>query len=169
MSSIDEISSKGWNINTGNKVKNSAKESGAKNTFSAILKQMRTGGGSSGGGSSDSDSDDKTTTVTQVMSDGSVFITVYKGDKIISQTKSHAANPTENPTVLSTRTDTSESHKLGTNKSGADQSGTDQSGVDQSGVDQSDSAAGALAGSSAAEALAGSSAASLMLNMLTQK
>lgn len=159
MSSIDEISSKGWNINTGNKVKNSDKESGAKNTFSAILKQMRTGGGSSGGGSSDSDSDDKTTTVTQVMSDGSVFITVYKGDKIISQTKSHAANPTENPTVLSTRTDTSESHKLGTNKSGADQSG----------VDQSDSAAGALAGSSAAEALAGGSAASLMLNMLTQK
>ncbi len=164
MSSIDEISSKGWNINTGNKVKNSAKESGAKNTFSAILKQMRTGGGSSGGGSSDSDSDDKTTTVTQVMSDGSVFITVYKGDKIISQTKSHAAKPTENPTVLSTRTDTSGSHKLGTNKSGADQSGTDQSGVDQS-----DSAAGALAGSSAAEALAGGSAASLMLNMLTQK
>ena len=168
MSSIDEISSKGWNINTGNKVKNSDKESGAKNTFSAILKQMRTGGGSSGGGSSDSDSDDKTTTVTQVMSDGSVFITVYKGDKIISQTKSHAAKPTENPTVLSTRTDTSGSHKLGTNKSGADQSG----------VDQSDSAAGALAGSSAAEALAGSSAAealaggsaaSLMLNMLTQK
>lgn len=159
MSSIDEISSKGWNINTGNKVKNSDKESGAKNTFSAILKQMRTGGGSSGGGSSDSDSDDKTTTVTQVMSDGSVFITVYKGDKIISQTKSHAAKPTENPTVLSTRTDTSGSHKLGTNKSGADQSG----------VDQSDSAAGALAGSSAAEALAGGSAASLMLNMLTQK
>lgn len=145
MSSIGEISSKGWNIGTENKVKNTDKESGTKNTFSAILKQMRTGGGSSGGGSSDSDSDDKTTTVTQVMSDGSVLITVYKGDEIISQTKSHAANPTENPTVLSTRTDTS----------GADKSGTDQSGVDQSG--------------SAAGALAGSSAASLMLNMLTQK
>ena len=107
MSSIDAISSKGWNISTGNPVSDTDKESGTKTAFSAILQQMQTGGAASGGGSSDSDGEDKTTTITQVMSDGSVLITVYEGDKIISQTKSHAANAEENPTVLSTKTETS--------------------------------------------------------------
>ena len=36
------------------------------------------------------------------MSDGSVLITVYQGDKIISQTKTKSASPEENPTIMST-------------------------------------------------------------------
>lgn len=39
------------------------------------------------------------------MSDGSVMITVYQGDKIISQTKTKSASPEENPTVLSTNSE----------------------------------------------------------------
>ena len=72
----------------------------AKGQFSTMLRQLETGGGISDTGES---SGEDTTTVIQVMSDGSVLITVYEGDKLVSQTKTHAAHPEENPTILSTQ------------------------------------------------------------------
>jgi len=45
--------------------------------------------------------------VTRVMSDGSVLITVYEKDKIVSQTKTHSPQPEKIPTILSTRTEQS--------------------------------------------------------------
>lgn len=47
--------------------------------------------------------DDKTTVTTQVLSDGSTLTTVRKEGKIISQSKTPATRPEENPTVISTR------------------------------------------------------------------
>ena len=74
--------------------------------FSSILENLKSKAQCSGGtGDSDSDSEE-TVTVTQVMSDGSVLVTVYEGDKIVSQTKSKAATAEENPTVISTQVDT---------------------------------------------------------------
>lgn len=75
-----------------------------KEEFSAMLTKMKENKSPSGGSDDSSDSE-KTTTVTQVMSDGSVLVTVYKDDKIISQTKSRAAKADENATVLSTQTE----------------------------------------------------------------
>ena len=60
------------------------------------------------------DSGEETTTITQVMSDGSVLITVYEGDRIVSQSKTHAAHPEDNPTILSTQVD--KSGKIGTDE-----------------------------------------------------
>ena len=37
------------------------------------------------------------------MSDGSVLVTVYENDKIISQTKTHSPHPEKIPTILSTQ------------------------------------------------------------------
>lgn len=71
-----------------------------KGQFSAMLRQLETGGGITDTGENDGED---TTTVIQVMSDGSVMITVYAGNKIVSQTKSHAAHAEENPTILSTQ------------------------------------------------------------------
>ena len=51
--------------------------------------------------------DTQTTTVTQVLSDGSVLVTVYEGNRIVSETKTRSANPEQTPAVLSTRTETS--------------------------------------------------------------
>lgn len=48
--------------------------------------------------------DDKTTVTTQVLSDGSTLTTVRKDGKIISQSKTPATHPENNPTVISTRT-----------------------------------------------------------------
>ncbi len=42
-----------------------------------------------------------------MLSDGSVIITVYEGNHIISETKTRSANPEQTPAVLSTRTETS--------------------------------------------------------------
>ncbi|TYZ20227.1 hypothetical protein FZ040_12330, partial [Selenomonas ruminis] len=39
----------------------------------------------------------------RVMSDGSVLVTVYEKDKIISQTKTHSPHPDKIPTILSTQ------------------------------------------------------------------
>lgn len=75
-----------------------------KEEFSSLLAKMKEGGSPSGGADDSSDSE-KTTTVTQVMSDGSVLVTVYKDDKIVSQTKSRAAAAEEDATVLSTQTE----------------------------------------------------------------
>ena len=77
------------------------KTQGAKSTFANMLRQLETGGGIRDTG--EGDNGEEITTVTQVMSDGSVLITVYAGDRIVSQTKTHAAHPEENPTILSTQ------------------------------------------------------------------
>lgn len=45
--------------------------------------------------------------VTQVMSDGSVLTTVYEGKCIVSQNKTHAANPEKIPTILSNQVEKS--------------------------------------------------------------
>ena len=82
----------------------------AKGQFSTMLRQLETGGGITDTGES---SGEDTTTVIQVMSDGSVLITVYEGDKLISQTKTHAAHPEETPTILSTQVEKSVSDKAG--------------------------------------------------------
>ena len=76
----------------------------AKGQFCTILRQLETGGGITDTGES---SGEDTTTVIRVMSDGSVLITVYEGDKLVSQTKTHAAHPEENPTILSTQVEKS--------------------------------------------------------------
>ena len=80
----------------------------AKGQFSTMLRQLETGGGITDTGES---SGEDTTTVIQVMSDGSVLITVYEGDKLVSQTKTHAAHPEENPTILSTQVEKSAPNK----------------------------------------------------------
>lgn len=101
MSSIDAISSNSWNtILTG--ASNADKDTETKTDFSAMLSELKSGGGAGKKSSGSSDSDEETATVTQVMSDGSVLVTVYQGDEIISQTKTRAANAQENPHVLST-------------------------------------------------------------------
>ena len=76
----------------------------AKGQFSTMLRQLETGGGITDTGESRGED---TTTVIRVMSDGSVLITVYEGDKLVSQTKTHAAHPEENHTILSTQVEKS--------------------------------------------------------------
>ena len=56
------------------------KTTAAKGQFSTMLRQLETGGGITDTGES---SGEDTTTVIRVMSDGSVLITVYEGDKIV--------------------------------------------------------------------------------------
>lgn len=80
------------------------KTTAAKGQFSTMLRQLETGGGITDTGES---SGEETTTVIRVMSDGSVLITVYEGDKLVSQTKTHAAHPEETPTILSTQVEKS--------------------------------------------------------------
>ena len=80
------------------------KTTAAKGQFSTMLRQLETGGGITDTGESNGED---TTTVIRVMSDGSVLITVYEGDKLVSQTKTHAAHPEENPTILSTQVEKS--------------------------------------------------------------
>ena len=80
------------------------KTTAAKGQFSTMLRQLETGGGITDTGEN---SGEDTTTVIQVMSDGSVLITVYEGDKLVSQTKTHAAHPEEPPTILSTQVEKS--------------------------------------------------------------
>ena len=82
----------------------------AKGQFCTMLRQLETGGGITDTGES---SGEDTTTVIQVMSDGSVLITMYEGDKLVSQTKTHAAHPEETPTILSTQVEKSVSDKAG--------------------------------------------------------
>lgn len=84
MSSVDAISTKGLGFSAISAL-DTDKESETVDNFSAILQQMQTGGGAGSGSSSDSDDD--TATVTQILPDGSVLVTVYQGDEVISQTK----------------------------------------------------------------------------------
>ena len=110
MSTIDEIREQSktvWAVSPLTQTKNDASTN---DEFAALLEKMKTGTAS--GGSSDSSSDDaKTRTVTEVLSDGSVLITVWEGNKIVSQTKTHAADAQENPTVLSVQSESGTANK----------------------------------------------------------
>ncbi|BAL83014.1 hypothetical protein SELR_13060 [Selenomonas ruminantium subsp. lactilytica TAM6421] len=72
----------------------------AKEKFSTMLRQLETGGAITDTGEK---AGEDTTTVIRVMSDGSVLVTVYEKDKIISQTKTHSPPPEKIPTILSTQ------------------------------------------------------------------
>ena len=110
MSTIDEIREQSktvWAVSPLTQTKNDASTN---DEFAAMLEKMKTGTAS--GGSSDSSSDDaKTRTVTEVLSAGSVLITVWEGNKIVSQTKTHAADAQENPTVLSVQSESGTANK----------------------------------------------------------
>ena len=103
MSTIDEIREQSktvWAVNPLTQAKN---DTSTDDEFSNLLEQIKTGAPAGGsGGSSD---DTKTRTVTEVLSDGSVLITVWEGNKSVSQTKSDASNAQENPSVVSVRTE----------------------------------------------------------------
>ena len=102
MSTIDEIREQSktvWAVSAAPRTGGRA----AEDSFSALLKNMRAGKPAGSG----EEKDTQTTTVTQVLSDGSVLVTVYEGDRIVSETKTRSANPEQTPAVLSTRTETS--------------------------------------------------------------
>lgn len=102
MSTIDEIREQSktvWAVSAAPRTGGRA----AEDSFSALLKNMRAGKPAGSG----EEKDTQTTTVTQVLSDGSVLVTVYEGNRIISETKPRSANPEQTPAVLSTRTETS--------------------------------------------------------------
>lgn len=102
MSTIDEIREQSktvWAVSAAPRMGGRA----AEDSFSALLANMRAGKPARSG----EEKDAQTTTVTQVLSDGSVIITVYEGNHIISETKTRSANPEQTPAVLSTRTETS--------------------------------------------------------------
>lgn len=102
MSTIDEIREQSktvWAVSASPRTGGRA----AEDSFSALLKNMRAGKPARSG----EEKDTQTTTVTQVLSDGSVLVTVYEGNRIISETKTRSANPEQTPAVLSTRTETS--------------------------------------------------------------
>lgn len=102
MSTIDEIREQSktvWAVSAAPRTGGRA----AEDSFSALLKNMRAGKPAGSG----EEKDTQTTTVTQVLSDGSVLVTVYEGNRIISETKTRSANPEQTPAVLSTRTEMS--------------------------------------------------------------
>lgn len=102
MSTIDEIREQSktvWAVSAAPRTGGRA----AEDSFSALLKNMRAGKPAGSG----EEKDTQTTTVTQLLSDGSVLVTVYEGNRIVSETKTRSANPEQTPAVLSTRTETS--------------------------------------------------------------
>ncbi len=102
MSTIDEIREQSktvWAVSAAPRTGGRA----AEDSFSALLKNMRAGKPAGSG----AEKDTQTATVTQVLSDGSVLVTVYEGNRIVSETKTRSANPEQTPAVLSTRTETS--------------------------------------------------------------
>ena len=114
MSTIDEIREQGktvWAVSAAPRMGSHA----AEDSFSALLANMRAGKPARSG----EEKDAQTTTVTQVLSDGSVVITVYEGSRIVSETKSRSADPEQTPAVLSTRTETSGAAQLAQAASGA--------------------------------------------------
>jgi len=88
----------------GKESNNKDKTLAAKEKFSTMLRQLETGGAITDTGEK---SGEDTTTVIRVMSDGSVLVTVYEKDKIISQTKTHSPHPEKIPTILSTQVERS--------------------------------------------------------------
>ncbi|WP_294160748.1 hypothetical protein [uncultured Selenomonas sp.] len=103
MSTIDEIREQSKTVWAVSPMTATRKEADTEDEFSALLEQMKTGAPAGSGGRDHSDT--QTRTVTEVLSDGSVLITVWEGNKIVSQTKTHAENPQADPSILSTRTD----------------------------------------------------------------
>ena len=111
MSTIDEIREQSktvWAVNPLTQMKN---DTSTDDEFSKLLEKMKTGNVSGGSGDSGSSDDTKTRTVTEVLSDGSVLVTVWEGNKIVSQTKTHAADAQENPTVLSVQSESGAANK----------------------------------------------------------
>ena len=104
MSTIDEIREQSKTVWAVSPMTATRKEADMEDEFSALLEQMKTGAPAGSGGRDHSDT--QTRTVTEVLSDGSVLITVWEGNKIVSQTKTHAEEPQQHPTVLSSRTET---------------------------------------------------------------
>ena len=101
MSTIDEIREQSktvWAVSAAPRTGGRA----AEDSFSALLKNMRAGKPAGSG----EEKDTQTTTVTQVLSDGSVLVTVYEGNRIVSETNTRSANPEQTPAVLSPRTET---------------------------------------------------------------
>ena len=103
MSTIDEIREQAKTVWAVSPLQAAKNDTGAQDEFSSLLEQMKTGAPKGGTGGK---SDAQTRTVTEVLSDGSVLITVWEGNKIVSQTKTHAEEPQQHPTVLSSRTET---------------------------------------------------------------
>lgn len=101
MSGVSAISSTAslWSTtSTASKTKSS---SSVEDAYSQILSNLQSG--APAGGSGDS-SDEDTVTMTQVLSDGSVLITVMQDGKVLSQTKTRAANLDDDATVIGTTT-----------------------------------------------------------------
>ncbi len=85
MSTIDEIREQSktvWAVSPLTQTKN---DTSTDDEFANLLEKMKTGHVSGGSGGSDSSDDTKTRTVTEVLSDGSVLVTVWEGNKIVSQ------------------------------------------------------------------------------------
>ena len=102
MSTIDEIREQSKTVGAVSAAPRTGGRA-AEDSFSALLKNMRAGKPAGSG----EEKDTQTTTVTQVLSDGSVLVTVYEGNRIVSETKTRSVNPEQTPAVLSTRTETS--------------------------------------------------------------
>lgn len=73
--------------------------SDSRKTFSQMLSNLKSGKPAD----FDADKTQKTQTMIQILSDGSTLVTVYDADgKVISQTKTRAANPDPNAHVINT-------------------------------------------------------------------
>jgi hypothetical protein len=98
MSSVDAINSTAtsWGV-TGAK-STSKSTSSASDDFAKIVNNLKSGKAAN---SSNDDDNKDTVTITKVLSDGSVLITVMKGDQIVSETKTSSAKPDEKAKVLS--------------------------------------------------------------------
>ena len=103
MSSISSISGVNsaslWSTSTST----TSSTSSAADTFSQIVSNLQSGGSATSSDSSSSDED--TVTTIRTLSDGSLLITVTKGEEIISETKTRPTKPQkegQDPTLLGT-------------------------------------------------------------------
>lgn len=101
MSGISSISSTSALWSTTSKTTST---SSVQDTFSQMVENLQSGAPATGYGDNGSSSDDDTVTMTKVLSDGSVLITVMQDGKIISQTKTRAAKPQDQPEVTNMTT-----------------------------------------------------------------
>lgn len=91
---------KGFAANSG--MPGKTKESKAKETtesFSKILQNLKEYRPADY--DKEAEQNGETTTITRVMADGSVIITVMKGEKIVSQSRTCSPHPEENAEMLS--------------------------------------------------------------------
>ena len=105
MSTLDDIREQSKTVWAVSPLTQTQNDTSTDDEFANLLEKMKTGHVSGGSGGSDSSDDTKTRTVTEVLSDGSVLVPVWEGNKIVSQTKTHAADAQENPTVLSVQSE----------------------------------------------------------------